>query len=248
MKRLRFAAFSCPHCPFENERAIDQLIRVVRSHKPHVLVCLGDLFEMDAASRWEDESQHDLAQEYEHGAALLRRVRSAAPAAQPVWMLGNHDDNLCQPGRVKPNIRGLLHWSRHDDAGEFERWRQVAYRKDVHGVYTLGPVAFLHGFDAGRASDRSEAVQVSNLLGGWPNLLVVRGHTHRPKEPTRVLLTPSIPLPVWYANAGTVGPLKPDYMMRKDTSEWAPAVVVGEAQTTGNIWKGRTWEATTVML
>ena len=247
LKRLRFAAFSCPHCPYEDGRAVDSLVKEVRRFKPQVIVCLGDLFEMDAASRWDDETDHDLAEEYQHGAELLRRIREAAPgSSRMVWTLGNHDDNLYGAGRVDPDLRKLLDWNLH--AAEFGCWRQIPYRKDVHGVYRVGAVAFSHGFDAGRASDRSEAVQAQNLLGGWPNLLSVRGHTHRPADPTQVFLTPSIPLHLWYANAGTIGPRKPDYMMRKDTSQWGPAVVLGSAQTTGNIWKGKTWEAETVRL
>jgi len=66
-------------------------------------------------------------------------------------------------------------------------------------------------------------------VGGHAHRLFVRGHTHRPVGVEQCTRTSKIKLPWYYANAGTMGPLNPDYMNRKDSSGWGAAIVRGEA-------------------
>jgi hypothetical protein len=77
-----------------------------------------------------------------------------------------------------------------------------------------------------------------------PNMLFVRGHTHTPRDVTQCRRTRKIPLDCWYANAGTLGTVKPTYAERVSTLEWGPGVIVGEAVNRPNYnQKGRQWSA-----
>jgi len=97
-------------------------------------------------------------------------------------------------------------------------------------MYKLGQVHFYHGFDAGANSDDLESIQMAMLAGGHAHRLFVKGHTHRPTTGVvQCRRSSKIKLPWYYANAGTMGPLEPEYMNRKDSSGWGAAIVRGEA-------------------
>ena len=55
MKATKFIAFSCTHCPYQDDAAISWLIDEIREYKPSVVVHLGDVHEADASSRWDTD-------------------------------------------------------------------------------------------------------------------------------------------------------------------------------------------------
>jgi predicted MPP superfamily phosphohydrolase len=242
---VRAAAFSCVHAPFFDKEAQRWLNQKVSGLKLDYLICLGDLLEADAASVHPGESEHSLEHEYQSAAGFLTGAREAADndRCQFIWLLGNHDANIQKrdPRRVPKPLRSLLDWNKHN--AEFAKWRQIPYLKGREGCFELGQTIFTHGFDAGAASDENEAIQFNNYCGGHGHRLVVRGHTHRPRVVTQAMRTRTIPLPLWYCNAGTMGPLKPDYMERKDTSQWGSALVVVETKMGRACQPARNWDA-----
>lgn len=192
-----------------------------------------------AASRFPEEDPCPLDTEYNSAAGLLTRLMGAAPNRKYVLLRGNHDDNILRKNRLRPEIRALADPRRHPSLGPvIEKWVCVPYVHGPEGVWWCGSVAFVHGFTNGALSDRNEAVLTAGDRSG---VLVVRGHTHRPQPVTQVMLTRSIPLPIWYANTGTLGPLKPDWTNRMNTRGWAPAVVLIETNK-------RCWYAETIRL
>jgi len=249
----RFAAVSCLHCPYHREDVIGRLCEHLRTWELTDFVLLGDLFEAAAASVHSDEHAHTLEDEYRSAAGVLDRIRDAAPDECKLhWLHGNHDDNLItrDPRRTDPKTRSLLHWSRSTWADSFSAWTQYPYRKpSIHGhagMLRLGQVCFIHGYAAGSSSDNNEAQQMRYALGGTPHLLIVRGHTHRPRAVTQCRQA-SRPLHCWYANAGTLGSLQPHYMRRRDVNEWNAAVIMGRAKT-GRVQRMTRpeWDAKTV--
>lgn len=253
-KRVKFAAASCFHCPSQNLPAIEKLRGVLEDLQPEVFVLLGDLFEAEAASVHPHEELVDVADEYRAGGELLVSLRKVLKkSCRLVWLLGNHDDNLqaADPRRIPKALRKSVHWNRDIDwAPEFRRWRQIPYVKNRTGVYELGQAIFAHGWDAGLRSDFTEALQIADMCGGHSHRLVIRGHTHRPRDVEQIRYSINVPLPFWVANAGTMGPLKPGYMLRKDTSQWGPAVVVGEVDASRPSYRqsGPQWSAETLRL
>jgi predicted phosphodiesterase len=223
------AVLSCTHSPFTPPTVHRWLLDTLGSLKGVThLVHLGDIFEASAASVHPDESQHDLLDEYKHAAAFMASLRSVLPRRTVCHaIMGNHDDNLqaADPRRIPAALRGVSNFLHVEPfASEAKHWKWTEYRKDRSGCLEIGPVILTHGFDAGRSSDELEAIQFSNFCGGHSHRLVVRGHTHRPVPPTQCRRTAAIPLPWWYMNVGTCGPLQPTWMRRKDTSQWGAAL------------------------
>lgn len=253
-RKAKIAAISCSHAPFtppETQRWIlDTLAEIDGlTHFGH----LGDVFEGAAASVHANEYRHNLEDEFEQGANLLRGIRSVLPEDCHLWVnTGNHDDNLLaeDPRRVPKALRGLADWREHPTFGkEFREWYWLPYEKSKKSVYRIGQCHFWHGFDASQSSDELEGLQMISLEGWIPYALAVRGHTHRPVPPTQAKRTAKIPLPYWFANVGTCGPLSPAWAKRKDTSQWGTAILVVEA-----LWdkpsrlNGKCWDAELVVM
>jgi predicted MPP superfamily phosphohydrolase len=243
---LKWAAFSCPHCPFEREASVDWLLSRLSDLSLDYVICLGDLFEAGAASVHPNEYDHLLEDEFEHGAIFYDKIEDVQPEAKKVWMLGNHEDNIQREDtrRIKKDLRSLCDWNKHDTFGRiFRRWKQYPYIKSPQGCFRIGQAVFYHGYDCGVHSDEHEALQMAYILGGHAHRLFVRGHTHTPKEVTQCHRTARIPLPYHYANAGTIGPTQPTYMSRKSAYLWGPGLVVGESVRYPQYWGGPQWTA-----
>ena len=245
----KIAVISCTHCPFMPKETKEWVLNTLSgikglTHFGH----LGDLFEASAGSVHPNEYDHSLEDEYREAHDLLKALRGVLPLSCKMWInMGNHDDNLLteDPRRVPKELRGLVDWRRHPEYGaEFRSWAWTPYEKSPAGCFRIGQCVFYHGFDAGQSSDELEGLQFVNLLGGHSHLLMVRGHTHRPVPPTQMKRTKRIPLPWWYANVGTAGPLNPSWMKRKDTSQWGTGILVVECKP-GRLSRlhGKNWDA-----
>jgi len=234
-KTARFVIWSCEHAPFTHKPAIEAMLEAARKFKATHAVCLGDRFESAAASVHPNEVQHDLQDEYEAAALTSVSVRRALPKAELIWMLGNHDDNIQRqdPRRVPKELRSLLHWNKSEWGHEFKRWRQIPYTKSPDGVYQWGPLRCYHGFDCGANSDELEALEMSWATRSPHNTLWVRGHTHTPIPVTQALRTRRIPLPLHYANVGHMGPARPDWASRLNTSRWGRGFLLAEVGSDG---------------
>ena len=233
-RRAKIAAISCTHCPFAPAETIQWVLDNLANAKglTHFVHC-GDIVEAAAASVHPNEYEHTLDDEFESAATLLSQIRQVLPNdCKLIVTTGNHDDNLVakDPRRIPKQIRSLVDWRRHPKFGEEARyWEWLPYTKDQRSIYRIGQVHLWHGFDSGQSSDELEGLQMISH-GGWiPHSLAVRGHTHRPCPPTQCKRTAKIPLPYYYCNVGTCGPLAPDWAQRKDRSLWGAGLLMAEA-------------------
>lgn len=253
----RWAAISCVHCPFENKAAqaamLDSLADAGGQYGPITdFICLGDLVEAGAiGSVHPNEYDHTLSDEYEAAANYLEAIRAVLPAECRLhWTLGNHCSNLTvnDQRRTPKAVRNLIHWSQSEWADVFSKWKQYPYRKpSIHeagGCLQIGQCVFSHGWDVAQNSGRNEAFQLSYATGSWPNRLFVRGHTHTVEHVQQARVTPKTPTHTWFANAGTMGPLRPPYCHRQ-WSIWNPAIVWGECYVHHRInrYPGKCWDA-----
>lgn len=229
----RFVAFSCIHAPEHDQDAIDWLCTVIEEHKPDVLISLGDDLEADGASRWPSEAPYKLIDEYEADDRVKAQIASACPSAERIRLMGNHCDNIIGMGRINPKIRELCDWRIPQFTHKGVQVNKNALKWKVsssydfcrrRGVYRLGQVTFGHGWQTNMNAGRDQSV-----LLGTPYGLFVSGHTHAPEAVTQARMTGKVPLPYWYANAGTLRNLDPDYMRRNNGFHWGQACVVGEA-------------------
>ena len=248
MATKSFLAFGCPHVPYHSKTAHEWLIGQVAERQPDHVICLGDLFEADAASvHSSDYAEHDLLDEFKAGADYLEALRSVSPNSRTHWLLGNHDSNIIRRDarRIPKKLRSMCDWNKHFE--EFKSWKQSPYIKSRKGCIVLGQCIFTHGFDVGVNSDELEALQFANYVG-QAFCLVTRAHTHHPRDVDQCHRTRRVPLPFYAANAGTLCDIpRMEYAHRMDTSQWGSAVVVGEYQELKSPRMSRTWEARTII-
>ncbi len=247
-KIATFAAVSCVHCPHAPQSVLDWVKGRLEEIKPTHFIMLGDLFDATSASVHPNDTVEDLEVEFEHGANVLSQLRGALPVASKlIWTLGNHDDNIIteDPRRTPRALRSLLHWNNHYEfGGEFRKWKQIPYKKNPKGIYRLGPCRFFHGFRAAVNSNELETLEMRESINDQANTFWIRGHTHKPVPPTQCRKTQGILLPWWYANAGTIGPLDPPYMDRKNSSQWGHGLISGECSLSSPRRPSRTdWDA-----
>ena len=225
----KFAAWSCPHVPLQCNDTFKWTLDKLSSHKPDVVVMLGDLLEADAASIHpsDDNVEWDLNREFQTAAGYLQLVRdTCGPDATYVFLHGNHDDNILRadPRRIPKKLRALCDFHNHIAlGGELKYWKEISYGHEA--VYRLGPVTFQHGSEHGINSDRDQC-----QLYAPENGLYICGHTHRPKVVQPAMMTARIPLKKWFANAGCqVDWSKLSYMDRKNKAAWGHGLVLGSA-------------------
>ena len=193
MSTAKFAAISCVHAPVHNKKSQEWLLNNLEGRDLTHFILLGDLFDASAASVHPDTAEHSLKDEYESAADYLSRIRKILPKKTKfVWILGNHDDNIQanDERRIPSDLRSLVHWNNCQEfSQEFLQWQQIPYVKNKKGCYKLGQCIFFHGFDCGMNSDELEGLQMAYACGSPAWSLTVRGHTHRPVQPTQTKRT-----------------------------------------------------------
>lgn len=259
-KDARVAAISCTHVPYESspavERLLDELTRASEDKPLTHFVHLGDLMEAKAASvHADDPTEHSLLDEFHAAAALLKKIRDVLPKdCTLIWNHGNHDDNIIKPGdsrRIPAELRALCDWNRVPEVGEeFRRWRQIPYRLGKRGCYQLGPIIFAHGWQASGNSDEMEGIRLAMACGGWAHRLIVRGHTHRPLQPTQCRRSATTALPWHVANVGHCAfDERAPYTYRFDISRWGRGMLLAECATgRADRLGANAWDATVLSL
>lgn len=255
MPSVKFVAFGCPHAPLQDNEHIAWICEHIRQHKPDYVICLGDLHEMDSASRWPSEYDFSLQDEYKAANNdVLKPVRLAAPKnARCVLLPGNHDDNLMEVGRVNPKIRELTCWKQRQwfdgvwiNEELLTNWNyKTPYEYSQRGVFRLGQVSFIHGYEASQAAD-----EYQSILLGVPNGLTIAAHTHKPTSVGQACKTKQVPLPYWYANAGCSRIMDCGYMARKRQHLWGQGLVLGACEAKNITSKMPTttqWDAETIV-
>lgn len=220
-KHVKAIAFSCVHCPHQDPKAVAWLRQQIIDEKPDYVVCLGDLLEADAASRWPSEQKHTLEQEYASADGFLRSISDAAGDARLVFCEGNHDANILEKHRIPEKLRALCDYRKAIPAmAEWLFGAEYEYHR-TRGVFRLGPVNFMHGYETSQSGMRIQAVTMSN-----PYCLSVWGHTHRWSDVWQVMLTPTVPLPYWAVDVGCLCKMDTEYMKRKRQWGWAQGCAV----------------------
>lgn len=251
---VSFAAFGCEHAPYEDWEVIEKRAKIVQDLKPDYIIYLGDLFNADAGGNGYDRylniGKAALLDEYKAAAKVLRRYSKAAPRAKKVYMEGNHEVRVRTADRIPKELLGIIDYRDPSRTlgKELQEWEWRPYISPDRrlsprgqGLYRIGQVTFLHGFEWGANSDRQEA-----QLYGVEYGLTVRSHTHKPLPVTRVMLSPTIPTNRWVANCGTgsnIGVFKTDYAGRRNTSLWGDGIVVGSCCPHGLGLQSRHWQA-----
>lgn len=213
---------------------MDWVVERTEELAPDYLGHIGDAIEADAAAKFDNEQNHTLEDEYRRcNIEVFRRLRMAQQkrrkksqiATVSFFLPGNHDANTLAAGRIDPKVRSLCDFRKHMSELADGHWiMPCSYEYSQRGVYRIGQVAFCHGYETGVSGDELQAIVLNQK---HPYSLMVAGHTHRPLPVTRAYKTKGVPLPFWYCNVGTLGPLKPSYMSRKRSHMWGHGLAYG---------------------
>lgn len=232
---VRIAAVSCLHAPFTDMEALQWAAGQIREFKPDIIATLGDDLEGDGASRWPSEEGHSLLDEYAADDENKRILAEAAPRAKRIRLMGNHCFNILDQGRINPKLRELCDWRIPQYTRGGVQVNKNALKWELkgsydfcrrRGVYRVGQVTLGHGWLGGAKADAQHSVLLGNPYG-----LFVGGHSHAPAAVQQAMMTSKVPLPYWFANAGCLRNLDPEYMRRNNAFNWGQGVVLIEADT-----------------
>lgn len=102
------------HFPYENKQAIKNAIEYIREVKPTHIVQIGDLYDQYFASRYSKNvnfttPEKELAESFKRASAMWKAIRQAAPNAQLLQLMGNHDLRIHKRIAEKlPEIESLV--------------------------------------------------------------------------------------------------------------------------------------------
>jgi len=218
---------------------------MIKSHKPDIVVHLGDGIEASAASKFPNEEGEKLSTEFKAHNDFLKTVRKTAKRGTDLYFIeGNHDFSVRSQDRLDARIRDLCDYRLHQSEladGYWQMPTEYHYSREK-GVLQIGQVCFYHGYETGANGNEMQALALTD-----PWTLSITGHTHRPHELQQALRTKRVPLPWWYINAGTLRDCDPEYMRRQLSILWKHAVVIGETGLDTTIRSERDWSAELVL-
>lgn len=158
------------HFPFTNEEWLRRVYERAKKYKPDVIVQVGDLKDMLAASRFPrslntftPEAEYKLG--HTQATGFWEALREASPKAECFQLMGNHD--------VRPLRQILAKWPE----GEMFVDEVMKGLYTFEGVKTIhdpteeliiGDIAFMHGYLSGTGRHRD-----------FSQMNVVHGHTHK---------------------------------------------------------------------
>jgi len=144
---IKFLHFTDLHCPIHDAKAVAWLYDQIADFQPDLIVCGGDAYDGNAWSRWDNENLWTPMDEYEAWAKIVHNINTISPNSKKVWLYGNHEANLQEPGRLKKDLRAMVDWRDWDPVDrvglrdKVREWRVVTrYGSAVR--WNCGPVTF----------------------------------------------------------------------------------------------------------
>lgn len=160
------------HIPFHSVSACSVVLAVARSIQPHVIIALGDVFNMGAVSHhprpFGGRENHRGSQV--QGLSFFDALHRAAPGARKRVLLGNHDDWATEYEDEHPEHAGLF---AAQQLGLHRYGVELVPRE--HQPLVLGPVAYRHGYGGGEHFAKRYALDDGPQAGVS---CIVVGHHH----------------------------------------------------------------------
>jgi predicted phosphodiesterase len=165
------------HLPYEDKRAVANLLTMIADVQPAQVIQVGDLLDMKAPARWSKgtaaEYCNSVRDEASAGIKFWRLLRQAAPLAKLKFLMGNHEDRLMNYARnfapalvdIVPSLPQLMELDKVGvEYPKLQPFKIVPGVSAIHGKLLRGTAGM---------SARKE------LLRHMPDVGIVQGHTHR---------------------------------------------------------------------
>jgi predicted phosphodiesterase len=155
------------HAPWVDWKALEQAHKWAKSHKPDLIVQLGDITDQKIWSRWQkDVDDVSPSDEFLQAEKALKRIHKMFP--KMVILRGNHDVRILSKA-VEAGIPSQM-FNDVDKVFNFKGWTWAKQNSKFIVRTSRGPVLFVHGDEQG-----GTVAQKSRILG----LSIIQGHTHK---------------------------------------------------------------------
>ena len=196
------------HVPYQDDRAIEPVLKCIRDLKPDKIVQLGDFYDFYDLSKFDKDPNrvNGLQEEIDAGKKLWMLIHQASPKSELIMLEGNHESRLQSYLKKNPEMHSLRSL-KLDNIIEVKDLGVKVFGADKD--YMLNESLLLtHGAkdDGCRLSQFAGYSAKMNL--DRKNISMVHGHTHRMGSSMR---TDYSGLKVAY-EIGCLCSLKPEYM------------------------------------
>lgn len=155
------------HAPWVNWKALEQAHKWYKSHKPDLVICLGDLTDQKIWSRWQkDTDDASPSDEFLAAEKCLKKMHKMFP--KMLILRGNHDVRILSKA-IEAGIPAQM-FNDVDQVFNYKGWTWVPQNEKLIINTVRGPILFVHGDEQG-----GTVAQKSRILG----LSVIQGHTHK---------------------------------------------------------------------
>lgn len=155
------------HAPWVDWTALKQVKKWHDTHKPDLVIQLGDLTDQKIWSRWQaDTDDVSPCQEFLETEETLGKIHKWFP--KMIILRGNHDERV-KSRAIESGIPSRM-FKDVDEVFNYKGWTWWSRTERLRVNTPKGEVLFMHGDEMG-----GTPVQKSRLLG----VSVVTGHTHK---------------------------------------------------------------------
>lgn len=199
------------HFPYQDKRALAQVLRLIKKERPSTVIQIGDLLDQYTLSRYarsqnKTTPKGELEQGIKDAKAMWKAVQKAAPRAQCFQLSGNHDVRAKKRIQERlPEMESLF------DLKAFYTFNKVTTLLSDRDFLTIDGVVYCHGW-------LSKSIDHAKHF----NKPTVHGHRHRPAIECQGKL--------WSMDVGFLGDEKRfpfNYTMSKVTN-WTVAIGIVE--------------------
>jgi predicted phosphodiesterase len=153
--------------PWINWDALAQAHRWYISHKPDLVVCLGDITDQKIWSRWsKDVDDMSPSEEFKAAEKAMHKIHQMFP--NMIILRGNHDVRVLAKA-IEAGIPNEM-FKDVDQVFNFRGWTWIKQGEKLIINTSRGKILFVHGDEQG-----GTVAQKSRILG----MSVVQGHTHK---------------------------------------------------------------------
>ena len=173
-KPIKFVAAGDSHGDLADPEALQALWEYCKDYKPDVRIALGDQFDFRSLriGAGQAEQAESLQADIDAGCAFLNKFRPH------VWLWGNHehrlDNTIAHANKETDRLGAEAIKSKIISTARKAGCKTILPYHAEHGVYRLGPVAFVHGYSHGANAVTVQGAHYADAGGG-----LICGHIHR---------------------------------------------------------------------
>lgn len=155
------------HFPFQNKKALKDMLSLIKKEKPTHVIQVGDLLDQYVFSKYprklEITPETEIREGLEQASSMWKAIRKTAPRARCYQLLGNHDLRMSK--RIAENLPELMDIV---DYRKLYSFPGVKTMRSDRSYLKLDGVFYIHGH-------LSKSIDHARKMGGP----VVHGHRHR---------------------------------------------------------------------